>query len=240
MSQVPLQNPTMPKHNTAGLPPGMQGLPSQMPPGMGQAPQQSPEVQALLAELHDVQAPAAVGIWPPAPGWIVIFILTSVAIIFAVRRIVQHHLANRYRRAALKALEQLEREANNSDEQFAHALFALLKRTAFSAYPHSRKHLARLHSDAWLRFLDTTQKSHYFASPLGNILLAALYENGSIGTTDKAKCFAFSRKWIKQHKTLNATHLQALLASDAAKAVTATALPTNQKQTLPEVTHATA
>ena len=198
----PLTNAQIPGLQAPGaMPPGTQ-LPNVHPPSTQQPPI-SGEYQALLDQMKDIELPDQVGIWPLAPGWWLVTILCLISFTSSIAVVISYRRKTAYRREALRQLALLAKDSPEKDSQWVGELFGLLKRTSFSAYPNSKKHVAGLHSDQWLKFLDSTQKNNHFASPLGKLMLSALYQKGSLGATDKRKCFSFAKSWIKHHKKLS-------------------------------------
>ena len=101
-----------------------------------------------LAQLAPDRAPPPPGWWPPAPGWWAVALLIVILAVVAVLR--WRHPRWRLRRAALAELRRIR--ANEGDViRAARAIQNLLRRYALARYGADR--VARLHGDAWLRFL---------------------------------------------------------------------------------------
>ena len=145
-----------------------------------------------LERLHDIAVPPPVSWWPPAPGWYVVgavvLVIAGVALWVAVSR----WWKNRYRRAALRELDQLPRSG-------VAALAELLKRTALAAYPRER--VASLTGEPWLKFLNETGHTEEFTRVPGNVIGDAEYQPDPM-LIDKhvPALFLLVRHWIAHHR----------------------------------------
>lgn len=118
------------------------------------SPQISPQMQALLAQMHDIVEPDATLWWPPAPGWWLLAALLLAAIVTITVLTRRHRQRQAYRREALRQIAQLAPLAADLKPQ---ALITrcneLLKRTALAAYPAEHTLIARSHGQAWIDWL---------------------------------------------------------------------------------------
>ena len=103
---------------------------------------------AWIAALAPERAPPPPGWWPPAPGW---WALSALVVLSGVLVLLWwRHPRLRLRRAALGELRRIR--ANEGDAiHAARAIQNLLRRYALAVFGVER--VARLHGDAWLRFL---------------------------------------------------------------------------------------
>lgn len=101
----------------------------------------------LASQLAPLRTPAAIGWWPPAPGWWVLALLVLAGIVYALWRWHRRRRRNRYRRLALAELAALQRRGAHTPA----ALNQLLKATALQVYPAAS--LAASHGERWVRFL---------------------------------------------------------------------------------------
>ena len=101
-----------------------------------------------LSQLAPDRAPPPPGWWPPAPGW---WALLGLIVALAIVTVLWwRHPRRRLRRAALVELRRIR--AHEADViRAARAIQNLLRRYALARYGADR--VARLHGDAWLRFL---------------------------------------------------------------------------------------
>ena len=101
-----------------------------------------------LAQLAPERAPPPPGWWPPAPGW---WVLAALGAAFAVVALFWWRNPRlRLRRAALGELRRI-RATEEDTIAVARAIQNLLRRYALALFGPER--VARLHGDAWLRFL---------------------------------------------------------------------------------------
>ena len=63
--------------------------------------------EALLSQLRPLHAPDPVSWWPPAPGWIALFLLTMLTLILLAIWFYQTYQSRAWKRAALKQLNHL-------------------------------------------------------------------------------------------------------------------------------------
>ena len=112
--------------------------------------------------LRDIHPPTPPLLWPPAPGWWVVFalVLSAIAIAwwFAARR--------RRRRRVLERLFDTAVDAADTPSAKIAAMSELLRRASRRRDPDADK----LRGDDWLRFLDDGLKSPVFATDAGNLL----------------------------------------------------------------------
>ncbi len=160
--------------------------PAQMPgPGVPvQAPAQAAPADpaALLEMLRDIQLPAAVPWWPPAPGW---WLLLSVALLAWLNW--RYEWRAKWRRPAHSApmlsaqavaLAEFARTrakfAENGDVgALVASLSALLRRVAMEFA--SRDEAAALTGDPWLAWLDARTGNEGFSAGPGRVLADAPY-----------------------------------------------------------------
>lgn len=128
-----------------------------------------------LEQLRDIHLPAAIGWWPPAPGWwgIVALLLILLACV-AIWRI-QRYRKMAYKREALAQWQQINaRFLNDRDvAQLLAELSVLLKRTSITRY--GRDQAAGLAGEQWLAFLDQTGRCTEFSQGAGRALVTQRY-----------------------------------------------------------------
>jgi Domain of unknown function (DUF4381) len=151
-----------------------------------------------LATLRPLHVPDALSWWPPAPGW---WIVAAVCIIVMalLGRTVSHRLrTKRYRKTALRELEQLYLActARNDAHAFAAGANRLLKRAALARYP--RADVAALCDADWRNFLDRTAVRPLFASGAAAALTRAAYDPSS--DCDSEQVYRACREWLRHHR----------------------------------------
>jgi len=151
-------------------------------------------IEALIRELRDIDLPASVSFWPPAPGWwilsiILLSILSAVLLGWYKRRAL--------RRAALRELARLQQDYlhRRSDEDLTRALSLLLRRLSLAVYP--RNQVAGLHGEAWLHHLDRTTGTTAFSRGSGRVLLTLPY--GAKGEADIPQLLTLVGFWIRHN-----------------------------------------
>ena len=123
-----------------------------------------------------------------APGWTyLLWFCLALGLIIGIRQI-QKYRKNKYRRDAIKALEQ----SGNSITE----VFVILKHTAMHAY--GRAEVSSLSGIEWLTFLDTKAR-HVDFKTHADVIAEALYREVDIAP-DAMKAIASNAKtWIRTH-----------------------------------------
>lgn len=140
--------------------------------------------------LRDIHLPAAVGWWPPAPGWWVLaglVLLLAAGLVWWWRR----HRRLRYRRQALRELEQL---AVLPAAALTAGLSRLLRRVALCHV--ARRECAGLSGEAWLAFLDRPFADRPFSEGIGRCLLDAPYRPAA--EIDHQALVGLVRRYLRQ------------------------------------------
>lgn len=158
---------------------------------------------ASLQNLNDIVLPATVGWWPLAPGWYILFGLSLIALAWFGYRSLHHWMNNRYRRAALRELQLLEKRIDDPEVRDAklRQIPILLKRTALSVYPRSQ--VASLSGKDWFLFLNSTLKNPSFTESTASTLSKISYSSGELSVIDSTAAAALlnaSRQWLKHHQ----------------------------------------
>jgi hypothetical protein len=152
---------------------------------------------AMLLGFEEVNLPAAVDLWPSAPGWkYVAGVLTALFLVYGFRR-ARRWWRNRYRRAALRELRELE-QRNTPDVNYRLALATLVKSTALQIYP--RKEIASLNGRPWIEFLNAQADAPLFDGCSLFALGDGIYQPERSSNADETEhLFAQVRGWLKQH-----------------------------------------
>jgi hypothetical protein len=101
---------------------------------------------------------------------------------------------NRYRRAALGALNSLK---DSNDSSAWRELPGLLKRTALAVYP--RAELAASSGDDWLDFLQAHAGKSRLDPLTGVLLQRAAYEQEELSDEEISILYSSTQEWIKHH-----------------------------------------
>lgn len=130
-------------------------------------------MNASLSDLKDIQLPADISVWPPAPGWTLLLLVLLTAGLGLW--LLTHPKYTRYkqRRTALKKLRDIQATLDTDPQVAAQALSVLVRQCALIAYP--RQDVASLTGTAWLTFLDETGKTSEFTQGLGAVMAETPY-----------------------------------------------------------------
>ncbi len=154
-----------------------------------------------LRSMVEPVAPLRVPMGPDTPAaWLAIALLAAGMLAIAWW-LLRRWRAQAYRRAALRALDQVGLRAEDRAQRSAALieLNAILKRTALAAWP--RAAVAALSGEAWLRFLETTgapRVARESLAPLGE----AVYRSSAATALDDASTHALleaARTWVRHH-----------------------------------------
>ncbi len=150
----------------------------------------------VLSQLKDIDLPAAVSIFPLATGWwIVLFSLAVATVIFILWKV--GFLANlQFKREAYKQLQKIETEfsAQKNTPSALNEISILLKKICLKKYPTVE--VASLTGEAWLRFLDQTNKTHDFTHGIGKALNFDRFKKQS--QANIPELITLVKKWIKK------------------------------------------
>ncbi len=148
--------------------------------------------------------PASVPFTPDAPGWYVTAALILLILIVTGILMIYRHYKNRYRREALKQIEQQQLTAGQNYAELLYFINALVKK--MTILQHGRKKTAALQNREWLDFLNSQCKKDIFGKEDEN-LLKRLYltedqpeEKETLAFTGKVK------EWIKRHQYVTIHH----------------------------------
>jgi len=150
---------------------------------------------ASLSRLNDIVLSAPPPWWPPAPGWYVLAAVLLLVMSGSLYRFWLTYRRNRYRRAALAELVQIEAQ---QDKHTAGLLIAILKRAALHVWPRER--VAALSGEQWRIFLDQHCASEPFRGEAGDLLTGLAYHSIDYENSDLQPLFNRARIWIKHHR----------------------------------------
>jgi hypothetical protein len=153
----------------------------------------------LIHGIEEISLPEAISLWPSAPGWQILGLIVLAWLLRQAVRWIRHWWQNRYRREALRQIDQMQRQAPQRDVVVQLPFY--LKATALQAYP--REQVASLSGRDWLVFLDAHYTGPSFSSPIGEKLLSISYlpeEQWQLDDATVSKLIQMSRQWITLHR----------------------------------------
>lgn len=146
--------------------------------------------QDWLTQLAPAHAPAAVGWWPPAPGWWVLGVLCVLLIAALVRMLLDPRRA--LRQAAIRQLRVI-RASDADGPAVARATQNLIRRYAVEVFGRDR--VARLTGEPWLNFVMDAGGDALAGAP-GRSMLAAAF--GNQASDDREQWFAAAEGFIRR------------------------------------------
>ena len=141
-----------------------------------------------LSQLADIHMPEAVGFWPPAPGWWILFFIICAILVWALRRYYANWKLQRARSFAIRELDKCltalsdQSQGKNATEvdilklNFVSDVNGVLRRVAMKNFRH--ENFASLGGAAWIAFLR---------------------EHGDAGLLDDAQAFTLSQGRFAKH-----------------------------------------
>ncbi|MGB5425256.1 MAG: DUF4381 domain-containing protein [Gammaproteobacteria bacterium] len=152
---------------------------------------------ATTLDLRDIHAAAEPAVWPPAPGWWVLAVLTLVVLVIGTLWLLRRYRAYRLRHQIMNELNALgSGRSKENTVVFLSQLSILLRRIALRRY--AREQVASLTGSDWLRFLDATGGNGEFEHGVGQIL-----EVGPYCPHDRElpaeELLLLARRWVKQN-----------------------------------------
>ena len=142
-----------------------------------------------MQNLHDIVLPEAVAYIPRTGAWLVVMAVVLGCCVWGVVAWMRHRRRNRYRRAALARLADIEARGAFAE------LPALVKQTALAFNP--RREVASLSGGDWLRYLDETYRGNAFTRGPGRLLPEIAYARTD--GVDTGALVALVRQWIRDH-----------------------------------------
>lgn len=155
----------------------------------------------LIHGIDEVIVPDAIGWWPSAPGWQVLGVILSLLLVARVARWAKLWWRNRYRREALRQLDEIQKRAGSNRQQVVAVLPHFIKVTALQAYP--RRDVAGLSGVDWLAFLDAHYSGPSFSMGVGKELLSVAYlpqGQWQLDDQQSKKLINMTRQWIATHQ----------------------------------------
>ncbi len=154
----------------------------------------------LIHGIDEIILPDVISWWPSAPGWQVLSVIVLLWLLTLAVRRVKHGWRNRYRRQALRQLDQVQKKAGSKLLPVVALLPYYLKVTALQAYP--RHDVASLTGNEWLSFLDAHYSGPSFSKGPGEYLLSIAYlpqAQWQLNDTECQTLIEMTRRWISTH-----------------------------------------
>lgn len=154
----------------------------------------SPQQQALLNQLNDIQLPEAVGFWPPSHLLLVVIVGVSGFLMWGLWYQWYRYRMNIYRKEGQNLLEEKLQNAKNDSEKVLIAN-QVIKQVAMTNF--GRHLTASLTGEAWFTFLQNT--CSYISQPddLQQILQTAY--QGAVDAQQQATFIQYAEAWIRGH-----------------------------------------
>lgn len=143
--------------------------------------------------LRDIHVPPEPDLWPLAPGWWALLVLSLVLLGFVARLLYRRYRVLRRRRRILGELAGLSGRSAGPD--LAAEVSALLKRVALARF--SRTEVAPLTGQDWLDFLDRNGGGGRFAAGPGKALAEGPY--APTPSFDAEALLVVAGDWIRKN-----------------------------------------
>ncbi len=131
----------------------------------------------LLQQLKGLELPPEPPLWPPAPGWWLVFAVVASVTTWAILRLLQRHALERPRRAASAELALLRQGFGNAEltaATYIDGVNELLKRVLRRYQPDNAAITA--FGDGWLTYLDEVSGTESYRNGPGRVLGFARYQ----------------------------------------------------------------
>lgn len=128
----------------------------------------------VLQNLKGLHLPGPISMWPLAPGWYLVLLVVAVIMAFALTKFFFNWLRKRRRQWVISELQQLTLNYPKSPAENLSKMSVLVRRISLALF--KREHVAGLHGEAWLRFLDQQGQTDQFTRGVGRHLLSAPYQ----------------------------------------------------------------
>lgn len=154
-------------------------------------------------QLKDIHLPLSPELWPPAPGWWLLFITAVLLLAWLLFSLFKIWRQYRLQKEILAALDALDAEHGKAPlPEFLAQVSILLRRVAMMNFPAQQ--VAALTGKGWLSFLDLHGGGGAYSNGVGSALAAGPYAsplrlNSASENVDREALLLLTRKWVKRN-----------------------------------------
>jgi len=150
-----------------------------------------------VLDLRDIHAAPLPSMWPPAPGWWLLAVVSLVALVVLVLWASRRYRIHRHKRQIMLEIERLsDCYSKDNIQVFIAGISVLLRRVALRR--HARAKVASLTGSEWLRFLDATGGAGGFENGVGRILESGPYQP-ALNDVPVEELLSLARRWINKN-----------------------------------------
>ncbi len=153
----------------------------------------------LIHGIDEIILPADISWWPSTIGWKIVALLIFIFVAYRLFKFSQFWWKNRYRREAIRQINEQQASVNNLSN-IVEKLPFYLKATALQAYP--RDQVAQLSGSAWIDFLNLKTGTEHFGPKESSQLLILSYqakEQWQLTDEQSLTLINLTKSWIKNH-----------------------------------------
>lgn len=134
------------------------------------------------------------------PGWYVLGALLLLLLIVIAWLLIRHYMKNKYRREAIKSLQQIESAytANNNYTDLVYETNMLAKRVAMSKY--GRHTVAGLRGEEWTNYMNSKWRKKSFNANDALLLTNNVYTFSSLSAEQASSFVSKTKDWIRKHR----------------------------------------
>lgn len=158
---------------------------------------------ARLAALHDIFEPPGIGLWPPAPGWLLVGLLALLIGLRAAQALYRRWRRNRYRRVAMRKLRRLNAIFDTRPpQQTLTEVLVVLRECALAAAQtgETGRAIPGGRTD-WHWILRAPPSVNSLAVPSHLIEEAAYWPAARVTAEDARTVLRFACQWIRLHRS---------------------------------------
>lgn len=135
--------------------------------------------EELLSQLKEIHEPAAIGVWPLAPGWWILIVCTTFIAIVTILLWRRHIQKNGWKKEAVNTIAAIKKQASEqSHHQSLFLINQLIKRVAI--YKCNDTSIKALTGESWgqylVDFLNGPDTPNMFSTQQLNLLSEGLYQ----------------------------------------------------------------